>query len=208
MSKETEKTATYSFRWGVPILDAARRYIQVYDFMLCNYRKVSGQYVKTIDGHQVGDEWEGVERREFLVIIHLASRHYEVARGRSAPALATIADEMGYSVRGLQKVIRGLEAKGMMLVTQRDGQTSIYDCGPFARACFALWKQSQGDEPHEEQTSSTDSRIVTDASRDSEPRANPRMAIPLVLHHCELRSQRRNPGQRTHDPEREGGNHL
>jgi hypothetical protein len=133
----------FSFRWGIPILDAARCFTPIYDFMLHNYRRLSGRYVRSHKNHTEGDEWHGVSRQEFLVIIHLAARHFETERGQSSPSLRTIAREMGISWRGLQKLIYSLEAKGMMKVARRPGSTSIYNCSPFAMACYELWQQTQ-----------------------------------------------------------------
>jgi len=114
---------SFSFRWNISIPDAAKGFVSVPCFVLRDYIQA------------------GVTRQEFLVIIHLAARHFETKKGQSSPSLQTIAQEMGYSVRGLQKVVHRLEQKGMVNITERPGRTSVYDFSPLARACLALWQQ-------------------------------------------------------------------
>jgi len=111
----------FSFRWGIPILDAAQKFTPVYDFMLRRYADL------------------GLTCSEFVLILHLASRHYELDHAKSCPSLQTVADEMGMTKRNVQKLVRSLQAKEMLRVIQRLGETSIYDCSPFAQACLEKW---------------------------------------------------------------------
>ena len=103
----------FSFRWGIPWLDSGHTSIP--NFMLRHYIEV------------------GVTRAEFLAILHLASYHYESAQGQASPSLATVANEMGMTRRGLRKLLRSLEEKGMLTRHYRTGDTSIYILEGFSR---------------------------------------------------------------------------
>ena len=91
----------------------------------------------------------GVTRAEFLVILHLASYHYESANGQSSPSLETVAREMGYKdSKCLRLHIQSLEAKGVLTRILRPGQTSIYLLEGFSRKILAFHEQSQAQVIH------------------------------------------------------------
>lgn len=106
----------FSFRWGIPWLDAG--FVQVPDFFFDTYADL------------------GVLPSEFAFILHLARYKYESPRGQSRPSLVTIAKQMGYTVRGVQKLRARLEDKGLLIVTEVRGRPSVYDFQNFALACM------------------------------------------------------------------------
>jgi len=152
-------TERFSFRWGIPILDAAQKFTPIYDFMLRRYTTL------------------GLTGSEFLLIIHLASRHYEIDRGRSCPSLQTVAGEMGMSKRNVQKLLRNLEAKEMLRVIQRPGETSIYDCSPFAQACLEVWLVEPHHTPITEFT--TAPQFIPRGEPQFIPRGEPQFTPPM-----------------------------
>jgi len=110
----------FSFRWGIPLLDEG--YTTIPNFMFRHYAEA------------------GVTRAEFLVILHLASYHYESANGQASPSLRAVAKEMGYSSRhGLQKQLRSLEEKEMLARHYRSGDTSVYDFGGFSHKVLQVY---------------------------------------------------------------------
>jgi len=109
---------TFSFRWGVPVLDGG--HTDIPNLLLDNYTAA------------------GVSRAEFLVIVHLARYQFERAGAECRPAVDTVAQTMGYSRRGLQKVLAGLEERGLLVRHRRPGRTTIYDFSGFSRAVLEL----------------------------------------------------------------------
>lgn len=108
----------FSFRWGIPWLDGG--YTTIPNFMIRRYAEV------------------GVNRSEFLVIIHLAAYRYESANGQASPSLETVARQMGYKdSETVRHHIRSLEAKGMLTRHLRAGDTSVYDLAGFSRKVLA-----------------------------------------------------------------------
>jgi len=109
---------TFSFRWGIPLLDGG--HTDIPNFMLDNYAQA------------------GVSRSEFLTIVHLARYQYESQGSECRPSVATVAEQMGYSTRGLQKVLAGLEARGLLARRLRPGRTTLYDFSGFSRAVLEV----------------------------------------------------------------------
>jgi hypothetical protein len=137
MSKQGDET--FSFRWGIPLLDDGRTPIP--NFMLDHWHETP------------------VTRIEFLAIIHLARYQYERAGSESRPAVGTVAEQMGYgSDRGLQFVLASLEKKGLLVRCYQEGKPTIYDFSGFSRAVLEAAlpeveqnKRSRGEEtftPH------------------------------------------------------------
>jgi len=119
--------SSFSFTWGLELLDELG-FTKVYNFMLRRYARL------------------GLSRLEMLCLIHLASYHYESPTGESRPSLVTIAKQMGYSHRRhVSRLVSGLEKKGMISVTRRPGETSIYNARRFAQATFALLMKDDED---------------------------------------------------------------
>jgi len=114
---------TFSFRWGIHLLDGGST--QIPNFILDNYTAA------------------GASRAEFLVIIHLARFQFESERGECRPSVATVAQAMGYSERGLQKVLakmtmpvkkNGVQVRPALLVKRyRPGRSTVYDFTPFSK---------------------------------------------------------------------------
>lgn len=74
----------------------------------------------------------GVSRAEFLTILHLSRYQYEKANSECRPSVTTVAAQMGYSVRGLQKVLAGMERRGLLKRRYRAGRATIYDFKGFS----------------------------------------------------------------------------
>ena len=115
----------FNFTWGLDLLDDLG-YVKLYAFMLRTYARL------------------GITRQEMLCLAHLASYHYNSAKGESRPGLVSIAHQMGYSHKTrVSELINSLEQKNMLMVTRRPGQTSIYDAQPFALKAYTLWLDDQ-----------------------------------------------------------------
>jgi hypothetical protein len=111
---------SFNFTWGLPELENLG-FVQVFLFMLRAYAEL------------------GITRPEMLCIIHLASYHYNTPEGASRPSLETIAQEMGYSHKNrVSELVRSLEEKGLLIITRRPGQPSIYDFSPFSSQALDL----------------------------------------------------------------------
>jgi len=117
-------TESIDFTWGVQELEEIG-FVRVYNFMLRVYTEL------------------GLTRNEMLLIIHLASYSYNVPGSSSHPSLETIAQEMGATRRGVRKMIASLRQKGMLSITPRPGDTSLYDLSGFAVQALRLWRQKQ-----------------------------------------------------------------
>ena len=119
MIKQQERS--FSFRWGVPLLDD--HYTQIPNIFLRHYAEV------------------GVSRQEFLFVLHLASYKYESANSKCKPSLETIASEMGYAhVNGVRKLAQSLEEKKLLAIHHRPGRANEYN---FAALSEALIKATQ-----------------------------------------------------------------
>ena len=109
---------TYSFRWGVHILDAGHTSIP--NVILQNYVAA------------------GVKRHEFLLILHLASYHYESERGESSPSLSTIAKQTGWTVSRICQILTDLEDRKLLIRRRRPGTTTVYDFTGFSKAVLEV----------------------------------------------------------------------
>ena len=119
-----EDNGSFSFRWGIPVLDEG--YTAIPNVILDHYAAA------------------GISRSEFLVILHLARYQYESDASECRPGVATVARQMGYSDRGLQKILAGLETRGLLTRSFREGKTTLYDFSGFSRTVLIL---SQGVNP-------------------------------------------------------------
>jgi hypothetical protein len=115
----------YSFRWGIPLLDDLG-YIPIYLFMLDNYHMV-------------------LTRDEFLLVVHLAAYKYEKEGSKSYPSQDTVARKMGYAHRNsVNRLVRSMKDKGMLLVTENPGHTVEYDAKPFSELMWDLYTGKRG----------------------------------------------------------------
>lgn len=131
----------FSFRWGIPWLDAG--FVQVPDFFFRTYVGL------------------GVTRVEFLFILHLARYKYESVRGQSRPSLGTIGREMGISRRHAARLRSSLEKKAFLIVTERRGRPSVYDFGNFALAALRLArKQDENVTPDTQVMGTHDTQVI------------------------------------------------
>jgi hypothetical protein len=122
----TADDASFSFRWGIPLPDGG--YTSVPNFFFDHYAEA------------------GVTRTEFLAILHLARYQYETPGSECRPSVKTVARQMGYTVRALQKILAKLEARGLLQRHYRPGYTTIYDFSGFSKAVLAA-KLSTGVNP-------------------------------------------------------------
>jgi hypothetical protein len=117
---------SFSFRWGIPILDGG--FTDVPNLFFDNYTRA------------------GVKREEFLVILHLARYQYEMPDSESRPSVKTVAHQLGYSVRNVRKIFEKLEQRGFLKRHYRPGQTTVYDFRGFCRKVLDV---GQGEEPQD-----------------------------------------------------------
>lgn len=121
-----KKDDAFSFRWGIPLLD--KGHIDIPNFILDHYAEA------------------GISRVEFIAIIHLARYQFESPESECRPSVATVAGQMGLTVRRLQQVFAGLEKRGLLIRHYRSGQTTVYDFGNFSRTMLALELSTGGEE--------------------------------------------------------------
>lgn len=135
-----------SLRWGIPWLDGG--YTVVMNLMLTHYQEV------------------GITNTEMMFIVHLASFAFESENGECRPSVTqTIRERMGYrSNEGVLKVQHSLEEKGMIEVTRRPGQTSLYDLSPFAKAIEKVALKAQ------QETEKTPSQKLTTQEEEKQSR--------------------------------------
>ena len=108
----------FSFRWGIPWLDAG--FVQIPSFFFRHYAEA------------------GISCEEFAFVLHLANYKFESPRGQSSPSLETIAKQMGLDVRTIQRLRASLEDKGLLIVEPRPGQTNVYSFENLARRLLQL----------------------------------------------------------------------
>ena len=108
----------FSFRWGIHLLDQGDT--RVPNFFFDRYHEA------------------GVSRTQFLTILHLSRYQYETQGSECRPSVKTVARQMGYTTRGLQKVLATMEKAGLLTRHYRTGQTTIYDFTGFSQAILAL----------------------------------------------------------------------
>lgn len=123
----------FSFRWGIPLLDKGDT--RVPNFFFDRYTEA------------------GVTRTQFLTILHLARYQYESPNSQCRPSVPTVAKQMGYSVRGLQKILTRMEDAGLLRRRFRQGRATVYDFTGFSYAVLKaeLYARSTPPEAVEEQ---------------------------------------------------------
>lgn len=104
----------FSFRWGIHLLDKGDTRIP--NFFFDRY-------------HQAG-----ITRTQFLTILHLARYQYETPGSQCRPSVPTVAKQMGYTPRGLQKVLATMESQGLLQRHYRASRPTIYDFTGFSSA--------------------------------------------------------------------------
>jgi hypothetical protein len=109
---------TFSYRWGIDILD--RGFTAIPNLFLDHYAEA------------------GVKRAEFLTIVHLARYQYERPDSECRPSVETVARQMGYTVRGLRKILARLEERGLLVRRYRPGKTTIYDFSGLSQALLGV----------------------------------------------------------------------
>lgn len=108
----------FSFRWGIPLLDAG--FVVIPNFFFTHYVAL------------------GLTRDEFLFVLHLACRKFESPRGRARVSLGIIAKEMGCSVRQVRRWRLSLEKKAALVVASKPGQVSEFNFQPLSLAMLRL----------------------------------------------------------------------
>ena len=121
---------SYSFRWGVPVLDEGNTEIPNLFFR---------RYAKFV----TGPEW--------LFILHLATYKYESPKGECRPSLLTIAKEMDLHVNTVRGYKKSLVDKGFLQVSPRPGRPNLYDFSALSKAMLA-YTPTQASTPTPEST--------------------------------------------------------
>lgn len=116
---------TFSFRWGISLLDEGDTRIP--NFFFDHYAEA------------------GVTRMEFLTILHLARYQFEKSGSECRPSVGTVARQMKYSERSVQRVLAGMEKRGLLARRYRPGETTIYNFSGFSRAVLAVELSTGGD---------------------------------------------------------------
>ena len=114
-----------SFRWGIPELDHGNVIIPepIYRY--------HGQL--------------GIKGNAFVLIMHLAAFRHESEQGMACPSYQTIADRMGIDRRSVIRLAMQLEQDGWLKIVRREHQTSVFNFGAFAQACWDLHCQEASD---------------------------------------------------------------
>ena len=134
-SKTLQEHAGISFRWGIPWGEDG--FTSFPNYFSRFYSKLM---LPRPDRKGVPQPDSPMKPAEFMFIHHLSTYHYESPAGESHPSLKTIAREMGMKAISVYRYKRALENAGLLKITYRDHDTSIYDLYPFAAALRALWK--------------------------------------------------------------------
>lgn len=116
---------TFSFRWGIDILDAAREGTFVYRFLLRHYAAL------------------GVSAEEMMFIIHLSDYHYDTPNGAAKPSLSTIGKAMGHDTQYARRLKRKLIAKGLLQVIEHPGFPDEYLFAELSKRAFELWQTNK-----------------------------------------------------------------
>lgn len=116
---------TFSFRWGVDLLDNG--HTQIPNLFIRNYHRVCNY-------------------REFALIIHLSSYAFEKPGSQCRPSLNTVAQEMGVSDDSVRRLLRGLEKRRLLKVERVPSQPNIYNLEGFSKAVMShVWTQGAFD---------------------------------------------------------------
>ncbi len=134
----------FSFRWGIPVLDEG--VVTVPNYFFDYYHRA------------------GIQREEFLLILHLARYHYETPAGEARPSLTTVAKQMGYSKRTILRKLERLELGGMLRIERRPGKPSVYDVQPFSERMENLLRADRSGDVAESPVTPTAPLPVTSAS--------------------------------------------
>lgn len=116
---------SFSFRWGIPLLDKGDTRIP--NFFFDHYTAA------------------GISRTEFLTVLHLARYQFESAGSECRPSVRTVAQQMGYTRRGLQNILARLEKRGLLKRYYRNGLTTIYDFSGLSKAILLLNLRQRGE---------------------------------------------------------------
>lgn len=142
----------FSFRWGIPLLDAG--FVVIPNFFFTHYVKL------------------GLTRDEFLFVLHLACRKFESPRGRARISLGNIAREMGCSVRQVQRWRLSLEKKAALVVASKPGQVSEYNFQPLSLAMLRLEMEDAKPSTHDTHVTPTHDTHVTPGVTPTSPHEN------------------------------------
>jgi hypothetical protein len=119
------RTETFISRWGDAELDD-RQYVSVPGWILRHYHKFSDP-----DGNIVG-----LTADEFQIMLHIMSFKFDVPGAEARPGIPTIAEQVGKTVRSIQRTIKRMEEKGALTVDRsKKGHPNTYDFGGMVRQC-------------------------------------------------------------------------
>ena len=148
---------TFSFRWGIPLLDEGHTVFPNHFFRVY---------------HQV------ISKEEWLFICHLATYKYESRNGECRPSLATVAKEMGYAAwRSAFRLKEKLQKAGYLRVISHKGRPSTYDFTALSRALMGLEPALSEKDTDTDVITSPDTDVITPPDTDVIRRKNPKKKI-------------------------------
>lgn len=132
MKQPTKQAApqqdTFSFRWGIDVLDDADKGTFVFRFILEHYAAL------------------GVAPDEMMFVVHLSDFKYDSARGAARPSLTTIGRLMGHDTQYARRLKNKLVAKGLLQVIENSGCPHEYNFAELSKQAIKLWRAKRGDE--------------------------------------------------------------
>lgn len=112
---------SFSFRWGIDILDSG--FVSIPNVFFDHYAQVCSY-------------------KEFCIILHLARYQFEKAGSECRPSLQTIAEQMGVQVLAIRKSIKDLERRKLLSIARVPGKPSVYSFAGFSKAILShSWVQ-------------------------------------------------------------------
>lgn len=111
-------------RWGDEELDE-KGWLRVPGFIMEHYHAFQNTKGETV----------GLGTRGFEFMSQVMSFKWDVPGSEARPSLETIADRMGMTVRGVQRIVKQLRDSGAMLVISQSGKPNVYEFRPLVEQC-------------------------------------------------------------------------
>lgn len=178
-------TDKFRFRWGIPEWDVGSTTIPNPIF----------QYYSQVPWvNKDNKEGIGISNTEVMFILHLASFHYESAKGKSRPSLTTtLRRRMGYKTnQGIINIMQGLEHKNLIVIERLIGERSVYSFENFALAIMKLW-ESDNSSANVDQSTRVDQSTKVDDHPSTKVDDNPSTKIDPKNKSKEEKKEERKP---------------